>query len=583
MRDMKSKGRMASVYRMLGHLKPYRLKVASAILTGILKEVFIISAVGICAYMSAYVAKGNQFTSYTWMWILAVVVVGRAVFAYLESYLSHDVAYHILVDFRVKLYQSFATICPDILLSQRSGQISTTLMNDVEVLEWFYAHTAGLVIVDSVVLLALTVFLGSLHWSLAVLLLICTAILLVIPFIMRGKADEQGKESRFRLGEANSVTLEGINGMNELLTLNGVDSYKKKNRKFMDALIDIQVKYAKRMGTEGGMLQVVSGLAAVAINLCGIYLVFQGKLTMEWYAVVGTTVWLVFNPILELCNMARNFGIIFAASARIDNILESDPIVEDKGQDISLENLKPDVTFDHVTYRYANTTEDVLHDVSFHVERGKVVALVGESGAGKTTCMNLLSRMWDVQGGSIRIGGMDIREMKLNNLHDLVSVVPQDVYLFNISMKENIRLGRPDATDEEVEQAAKMAMVHDFIQSLPEGYDTVAGERGLQMSGGQRQRIAIARALLKDTPILVMDEAVSNLDTKTDMEIQKTIRSLADKKTIILVAHRLSTILEADNLVVMNKGNVVQKGTHKELLSAPGYYKELMKAQVQGN
>ena len=397
---------------------------------------------------------------------------------------------------------------------------------------------------------------------------------------MKDKADKQGKESRFRLGEANSVTLEGINGMNELLMLNAVDRYQKKNRKFMDKLVEIQVKYAQRMGTEGGLLQIASGITAVIINICAVWLVLHNQLSLNWFAVIGTTVWLAFAPVLELCNMARNFGVIFAASGRISAVLSGEPLVQDTGKISDISETGQNVTFTNVCYRYVNTTEDVLKNVSFTASEGKVTALVGESGAGKTTCTNLLTRMWDVKSGEISIGGTDIRNLSLDTLHHLVTVVPQDVYLFNTSIRENISLGRPGATEEEIQSAARMAKVHSFIMSLPEGYDTVTGERGVQLSGGQKQRIAIARALLMDAPILVMDEAVSNLDTKTDMEIQKTLRNIADKKTIIMVAHRLSTIMEADELVVFKNGQVVQKGTHQELCQQEGYYKELIKSQI---
>ena len=345
-------------------------------------------------------------------------------------------------------------------------------------------------------------------------------------------------------------------------------------------LVEIQVKYAQSMGTEGGLLQIASGITAVIINICAVWLVLHNQLSLNWFAVIGTTVWLAFAPVLELCNMARNFGVIFAASGRISAVLSGEPLVQDTGKISDISETGQNVTFTNVCYRYVNTTEDVLKNVSFTASEGKVTALVGESGAGKTTCTNLLTRMWDVKSGEISIGGTDIRNLSLDTLHHLVTVVPQDVYLFNTSIRENISLGRPGATEEEIQSAARMAKVHSFIMSLPEGYDTVTGERGVQLSGGQKQRIAIARALLMDAPILVMDEAVSNLDTKTDMEIQKTLRNIADKKTIIMVAHRLSTIMEADELVVFKNGQVVQKGTHQELCQQEGYYKELIKSQI---
>ncbi|NLH01014.1 MAG: ABC transporter ATP-binding protein [Clostridiales bacterium] len=573
--------RIKSVSYMLGQMKPYRRQIFLSIIAGILKEACIISAVGICAYMAAEAIKGGSLSGRPWLWILAACVAGRCAATFFESYLSHDAAYHALVDYRVKLYDKFETLCPDILLKERSGQIATTLMNDVEILEWFYGHTVGFTVVVAAICTGITVFLGTLHWSLALAMLMCTVVMLCVPFLMKNKADKQGALIRDRLGEANAVTLEGINGMNEILTLNWQERYKKKNRHFMDLLNDAQAEYAKRMGTEGGLLQASAGLSAVIINLLSIWLTLNGKLQVEWFAVVGTTAWLAFNPLLELCGIARNFGLIFGASERISGILQAKPIVPDSGEKTDTENLRPDIRFNHVSVGYGENETNVINDVSFHIEAGEIVAIVGESGAGKTTCANLLARLWDVRDGSISIGSMDIRRMKLSDLHSMISAVLQDVYLFNTTIRDNIALGKLDASFEEIVSAAKIARIHEFILSLPDGYDTVAGERGVQISGGQRQRIAIARAVLKDSPILIMDEAVSNLDTKTEKEIQDTIRSLAHKKTIIMIAHRLSTILEADRIIVLHNGRVIQEGTHDALIAQGGYYKKLINAQLE--
>ena len=573
--------RLDSVRFLLGRLKPYAFKMVLSVISGILKEMSIIAAAGICAYMAAYTLTGQRFESFVWLWILGGCVIVRMVSTYFESYLSHDVAYHALVDYRVTLYDKFITLCPDILLKQRSGQVATTLMNDVEQLEWFYGHTVGYVVVVFIVCAAIFGFLLSLHWSLAVALLVSIVLIVIVPLIMKGKADAQGLESRNRLGEANSVTLEGINGMNEILTFNWQEKYKLKNKHFMQRLTDIQVIYAKRMGIEGGLLQAFSGLSAAAINILGIYLVFQGQLAVEWYAVVGTTVWLAYNPLLVICSLARTFGAVFGASKRVVTLMEAEPIIRDTGADVDVSKVDPEIEFKNVWFKYDNNGPDILKDVSFTVHPGEMIAMVGESGAGKTTSTSVLNRLWDINGGSVTVGGVDIRDMKLENLHDLTSVVLQDVYLFNESIEDNIKLGRPDATHEEVVEAAKQARVHDFIESLPYGYDTIVGERGVQMSGGQRQRIAIARALLKNSPILIMDEAVSNLDTKTDMEIQDTIRHLAHKKTILIVAHRLSTIKEADRIIVLKDGQIVESGKHEELLRKDGNYKELVMAQLK--
>ena len=251
-------------------------------------------------------------------------------------------------------------------------------------------------------------------------------------------------------------------------------------------------------------------------------------------------------------------------------------MVEDRGKENRPAKLPPDIRFEHVTFRYQDGQEAAVKDLSFQLSPGETVALVGSSGAGKTTCTNLLLRYWDVEDGCISIGGTDIREISLDSLHQMTSAVLQEVYLFHTTIRENIRLGKPDATDQEVEWAAKAALAHEFILQLPEGYETKVEERGSSLSGGQRQRIAIARALLKNAPILIMDEAVSSLDTENEKEIQHTLNTVCRDKTILLVAHRLSTIASADRLIVLDHGRVVQTGRHEDLIRQDGYYRDLI-------
>ena len=575
--------RWKSIRYLISHLKPYRMKMILSILFGIVKEASIILAAGTVGYTAAELFLKRDIKLCSVLLFLIVCVLLRGVSTYLESYLFHDVAYHTLVDYRIHLYDKFVTLCPQILLKNRSGQIATTLMNDIERFEWFYGHTVGTMVVVAVTCLSCFAVLLRLNGSLAWIYLLGLAVLMAIPSFKAGKADEQGLECRFRLGEANSVTLEGINGMNEILTLNWRERYRKKNASYMEALTDAQVRYARRMGIEGSLLRTASALAALVLNLVGISLVQSGQLSLEWYAAIGVASWVAFLPMVSLCGMARSFGEVFASSERVTSLMEMEPAIKDTGSVSDVENLAPEIAFSKVSFQYEEEGPKVLQEVSFAVHPGETVALVGESGAGKTTCTSLLNRLWNVKSGKIEIGGMDIRKLKLDSLRQLIAVVPQDVYFFNSSIRDNLRLGKKEATEEEIKEAAKMACIHDFIESLPYGYDTVVGERGVQMSGGQRQRIAIARALLKDAPILVMDEAVSNLDTKTDQEIQDTIRNLSHKKTILIVAHRLSTIREADRLVVLHRGEVVQEGTHEELIKKEGFYKNLIAAQIKSD
>ncbi len=573
--------RLKTLIELSGTLKNYRLKTAANILSGIAFEAFTILSAGICAYMAAVALQGGlNEGNRRLLWILAGSIAGFGVFRYLEGLLSHDVAFHILVDYRVKMYNAFEKICPDILLNSKSGQLSVTLMNDVEILEWFFGHTAGSIVATFVVVMGILGFLTWLHPMLLLVMLISIAVIFTIPFIFKNAADTQGLLNRYKLGDANSVTLEGLNGVKEILALNYKDRYIQKSSAFMEELTQAQVDYTRRQGKEGGLLIAAAGFAAVAINLTAVVLVIEGKLSLEWFAVVGTTIWLAFNPILSLCDKARSFGIIFASASRVFEILHSNPIIDDSGQELSINGIEPSIDFENVCFCYKKGDNNAVSEVSFHIAPGEMVAFVGHSGAGKTTCTNLLMRLWDVDKGAIKIGGHDIRSLSLHTIHSMTSAVLQDVYMFNMSIMENIRLGNPNAADDEVIAAAKQAQAHDFILAFEDGYDTIAGERGTQLSGGQRQRIAIARALLTDSPILIFDEAVSNLDTQSEREIQNTLRTLAKSRTVVMVAHRLSTIAMADRVIVFENGRVMQTGTHHDLLKEEGCYKKLISSQL---
>ncbi|WP_242831038.1 ABC transporter ATP-binding protein [Desulfosporosinus meridiei] len=246
------------------------------------------------------------------------------------------------------------------------------------------------------------------------------------------------------------------------------------------------------------------------------------------------------------------------------------------------DKLEAWINFKNVDFQYGENLPQVSKKVSFRINKGETVALVGHSGVGKSTCANLLLRFWDASGGVVEIGGYNIRDFTQQTLREMISYVPQDVYLFNMSVAENIKLGKPDASEEEIKRAAKEALAHEFIEKLPEGYDTNLGERGSQLSGGQRQRIAIARALLKNAPILLMDEAVSNLDTQNERELQEILLKLRKDKTTLIISHRLSTILSADRIIVLDKGEVAEVGRHDELAKKGGTYYRLLGSQRDG-
>jgi ABC-type multidrug transport system fused ATPase/permease subunit len=577
-------GRVKNVLRLVASMRPYMFEMLGTILSTFLKHAANIVSAGIVAYMAALAMEGRLRDRFGFLfgW-LCVCLAAKAVMYYGEMWFGHDVAYRVLKDFRVRLYGKVERISPAFLLEKHSGQIGATLMGDVEILEWFLVHTFGSAVVAVLVTFLLLAALGWIHGALAVLMLVFAVLVSATPFIFQKRADAQGREVRERLAEANAVTIEGIHGLRELLTLNFLEHYKEKNRGAMQKLYQAQIGFSRRQGIEAMLMHFFVGAFTVIVMGLAAVFVAQGLIPFALYPVVLLLAALLFSPLIEVCGVARNLGLVFAAANRLQVVFDTQPVVADEERPAHTAShgvlLQSGICFDRVSFRYRPELAPVLHEAGFEVKSGETVALVGPSGAGKSTCVNLLLRYWDPQTGSIRLDGRDIRHIPLKELHEMTCAVLQDVYLFNISIRENIRLGNGEADDAAVAAAAKAAYAHDFILSLPKGYDTVTGERGVRLSGGQRQRVAIARAILKNAPVLILDEAVANLDSESERYIRLALREQLKGRTILMVAHRLSTIMSADKLIVLNEGRVVQTGSHEELINREGFYKHLVSGQ----
>jgi ATP-binding cassette subfamily B protein len=555
--------------------------IGLGIATGIIYQIVAIAGSATGAYLVGLALTGSPAEAILpGLWVLIGLVLLRAVMGYSEMWYAHKAAYGILARLRIKLYRALERIAPNYLMNKRTGDLASTLMADVETLEWFYAHTYGAAVIAVVVPFLVLISIAFLiHPYIAIVLIPWIVLTATIPFWFKDKADVDGKKIRESLASVNAEIVDGIQGIREILSFGYESHYLKKIKEANKTLTTIQTRYGSRQGIEAALLNSSMSAGLICVAVLSAFLAASGQIQNSWYAVSVILSIYVFTPVMAISEMARNFGIMQSSTDRVFTVLETPETVKDLVVESETVTESFDTIFNCVCFKYSESLPLVLKDVSFRINQGEIVALVGHSGAGKSTCANLLLRFWDALDGSIIIGGVDVKRFTQKDLRDLIMLVPQDVFLFNCSIKENIRLGKPDAKDSEIMQAAEKARIHESIMDLPRQYETIVGERGVQLSGGQRQRIAIARALLKDAPILVMDEAVSNLDTQNEEELRMAIDRLKANRTTMVIAHRLSTILSADRIVVLENGKVVQTGKHTDLLLENGPYGRLIQSQ----
>ena len=570
-------------WQLLWMIRGYFGLMALAIMTGVLKQGATIAAAALGAYMVGQVAGGATAADLrTPAVALGAAVILRAMMAWAEMWVAHDLAYRILADLRAHLYYALERLAPGYLIQRRSGDVASAAMADIETVEWFYAHTVGTFVVAVVVPLLAFVTLGVMHWTLPLVLLPFAFLVAIAPIVLRRRAARQGDALRANLGNLNAEVVDGVQGLRELVAFGSQRRFLDNLESHSNRLVRSQLVYGMRAGIEKGAVVAFMSCGMLSVVAVAAIHVSRGDLDPAYYPVAITLAIFVFVPILAIASVAQNLGIVFASAERAFHLLREPAPVSDAPEATPPDSdVDPRVTFAGVTFGYPGGGAPALQDVSLEIAPGETVALVGHSGAGKTTCASLLMRFWDADSGTIAIGGHDVRQLPQRSLRELIAWVPQDIYLFNTSLRENIRIARPGATDAEVENAARTALAHGFISEMPRGYDTVTGERGVRMSGGQRQRIAIARALLKDSPVLVLDEAVSSLDTRNEQELNLALHAVRQGRATLVIAHRLSTIRSADRIVVLEEGQVVEQGTHYVLLAHGRVYRSLIAAQAE--
>jgi ATP-binding cassette subfamily C protein CydC len=558
--------------------QPYRALLVASIISSIGLQALTIAAAFAGSLLAGRAITGAPTSQLRSLFIVVVALVLPAVlFGFSDIQFSHRMSYRMLADLRKTIYAQLERLAPAYLLGRRSGDIAVAAMGDIELLELFTSHVLPVLFVAGLVPLGGLIALGLVSPLLALTLAPFVIATATVPAWLGRRAEEQGRSIRDATGALSSDVVDAVQGIREIVTMGAQAQVLSQLGGRQASLSAAATAHGRRAGLEKAASDGLTGAGLLAVVLVATLLVSHHHLPRPDYPAVIVLAAACFLPLTALSGIGRELNRVAAASDRIGRLLSARPAVTDLTSSPP-RSVSAAIAFEQVTFRYQPRAADALRDVSFTVELGESVALVGPSGAGKSTCANLLLRLWDPAGGRLTLGGHDLRAFPQDDLRGRIAYVPQDVYLFNASVADNLRLGRPAATDGEVRRAAALAQCTEFIEALPDGWDTVLGERGLRLSGGERQRIAIARALLKNAPVLILDEAVSSLDTESEQAMQLAFGQVMADRTSLVIAHRPSTIQAAGRLVVLDHGRVAETGTYGQLIRARGTFQAMIRA-----
>lgn len=509
--------------------------------------------------------------------VLLVVVEGYC--NYFIGYYGHVMGAKIEHDMRNEIFGHYQKLSFAFFDNQKVGHLLSRITSDLFDITELLHHGPEDVVISAIKLLGAFIILLMINAKLAFVAIGFVVIMLLYAVAMNGRMRGAFRENRARIADINSQIEDSLSGIRVVKSFSNeeteMDKFEEGNSRFVDS----KKKSYRYMGTYNSGMGVFSTLITVGSLLMGAWLMMKGELSAADLVTFLLYINNFTEPVKKLVNFTEQFQNGYSGYERFVEIMNIAPDIKDKEDAKSLDRVQGEIQFEDVSFHYSENKENVLSHVNLDVKPGEYVALVGSSGAGKTTLCSLIPRFYDVTGGAVRLDGIDIRDVKLKDLRRQIGIVQQDVYLFAGTILENIRYGKPEATDEEVVNAAMAANAHEFIMSLPEGYNTDIGQRGVKLSGGQKQRLSIARVFLKNPPVLIFDEATSALDNESEKIVQHSLELLAKDRTTFVIAHRLSTIRNAERILVLTEDGIAEEGTHESLLAQGGIYAGLYNMQ----
>lgn len=524
----------------------------------------------------------EELTRITRLALLALgAYVLRMGLQFVRSYMAHLAGWGVVADVRASLYEHLQRLSLRFYENRQTGQLMSQLVNDTDLLENLIAHAIPDLAANTLMLAGVVVILFNINPTLTLLSMLPVPLIILAMRAFNVYVRPAFRARQNKLGELNAALNDNLSGVREIKAFAREEAELVRVGDHIRQYRDSMLRALRLMATFHPLIEFSSSLGTIVLIYFGGRFIIGQTLAIDDLVAFFLYLELLYQPIRELSRVWENVQQALAGAERVGELFKEAPSVVERPDALTLaEKAKGEIVLQDVSFQY-EPGEIVLEGINLTIPSGSVVALVGPTGVGKTTLANLIPRFYDVSAGAILIDGYDVRDLSIKSIRQQISIVLQDVFLFHGTVRENILFGRQDANSQEVEQAARIANAHEFIERMPQGYDTLIGERGVKLSGGQRQRIAIARAVLKDAPILILDEATSSVDTETELLIQQALEKLMIGKTVIIIAHRLSTIRNADLIVVLDGNRIIEQGNHQELMQRNGLYRRLIDVQLR--